>query len=279
MRSVFLAAAALACTTFVASASVRAQKLPQPSPAAEIEQTVGITEIEVEYSSPAVKGRVILGKLLPFDSYWRSGANAATRISFDNDVTFAGKMVKAGEYRLGTIPTRKGWMVVLDEQFDGSPTAFDPGSAIVNTKVKAKATRSRERLTYLFENTTDTATDLVLEWSTFKVIIPIEVDTDALVAASVDQSVGDSWRSLMRIGRYLTEDGQHDKAIEHLDASLAVKETWWATWYKAEAMAAKGKKKEALELANRTKTLAEGDNVFDQFFKKDVDQALVAWAK
>ena len=44
-------------------------------------------------------------------------------------------------------------------------------------------------------------------------------------------------------------------------------------------MAAKGKKKEALELANRTKTLAEGDNVFDQFFKKDVDQALVAWAK
>ncbi|MEO0811996.1 MAG: DUF2911 domain-containing protein [Myxococcota bacterium] len=267
---------AVCALTFTSTAF--AQELPQPSPHARVEQTVGVTEISVDYSSPGVKGRVILGKLLPLGTYWRAGANAATTVTFSNDVTMLGKSVKAGSYRLGMMPEKKGWTAVLSEE-GGSATDLDEAKVVAKARVTSKVIRSRERLTYFFENTRDHKTDLVLEWSTFKVIVPIEVDTQAHVAKVMDEAMRDSWATLMRTGRYLKNQGKHEEALVHFDKSLAVKKTWWSTWYKAESMAALGKKKEAVELAKSAQTLGNGDNVFERFFKKDVEEALVAWAK
>ncbi len=60
---------------------------PQPSPLAEIEQIVGLTEIEVEYSRPSMRGREIFGNLVPYNRIWRTGANASTKISFSTNGT------------------------------------------------------------------------------------------------------------------------------------------------------------------------------------------------
>src|SRR5688500_19239600 len=89
----------------LSSASVSAQiKMPQPSPGAKVTQTVGLTDITVNYSRPSMKGRKIFGDLVPFDKRWRTGANAATKINFSEEVNIQGTKVPAGEYVMLTVP-------------------------------------------------------------------------------------------------------------------------------------------------------------------------------
>src|ERR1700710_2302285 len=97
--------AILTASLALLSASARADmELPRPSPGAKVSQEVGLTQITVDYSSPAVKGRKIWGALVPFDKMWRTGADVATKITFSKDVTFAEQAVPAGTYALFTIP-------------------------------------------------------------------------------------------------------------------------------------------------------------------------------
>src|ERR1041384_4534287 len=79
-------------------------ELPRPSPFAKVWQVVGLTEITVDYSSPGVKGRKIWGGLVPYDQMWRAGANRATKVTFNKDVTFAGKPVPPGPYAFFVLP-------------------------------------------------------------------------------------------------------------------------------------------------------------------------------
>src|SRR5262249_62129157 len=81
-------------------------QLPRPSPQAKLSQTVGLTEISIEYSSPGVKGRKIWGALVPFGQLWRAGANQATKVTFSKDGTVGDTPVPAGSYAFFAIPTQ-----------------------------------------------------------------------------------------------------------------------------------------------------------------------------
>ena len=107
----FVAALALAAP---AGAQQSTLELPQPSPAARVEQQVGVTKFSVAYSSPGVKGRQVWGQLVPYDELWRTGANAATTLEASRDFSFGGKQVPAGSYALYTIPTKSTWTVILN---------------------------------------------------------------------------------------------------------------------------------------------------------------------
>ena len=74
------------------------------SPKAEVVQTVGFTEVTINYSRPGVKGRKIWGGLVPYNVVWRAGANEATKITFSTDVKIDGKKLKAGSYGFFAIP-------------------------------------------------------------------------------------------------------------------------------------------------------------------------------
>src|SRR5690606_23258948 len=86
---------------------------PQPSPVAKIEQRIGLIDVTLEYSRPSMKGRKIFGDLVPYGEVWRTGANAATKITFSEDVTIEGNMVKKGAYALLTKPGEKSWIIML----------------------------------------------------------------------------------------------------------------------------------------------------------------------
>src|SRR5688572_30736623 len=79
-------------------------KTPPPSVHQTIKQEFALTSIEVEYSRPSMKGRKVMGDLVPFGKVWRTGANEATTISFKDEVTIGDKKVPAGKYGLLTIP-------------------------------------------------------------------------------------------------------------------------------------------------------------------------------
>ncbi|HEU4734212.1 MAG TPA: DUF2911 domain-containing protein, partial [Kofleriaceae bacterium] len=108
--------AQLATLLLFASATADAQvalKLPEQSPAATVSQTVGLTEITVVYHRPAVNGRPIWGKLVPYGETWRAGANENTTIAFSTDVKVGGKPLKAGTYGLHMLPTAKDWTIMF----------------------------------------------------------------------------------------------------------------------------------------------------------------------
>jgi len=104
----------VALALFIASFSIEAQvKIPQASPKSTLIQTVGLTDIDIEYSRPSMKGRVIFGDLVPFGKVWRTGANANTTISFSEDVVINATTLKKGKYALYTIPEADEWEVIF----------------------------------------------------------------------------------------------------------------------------------------------------------------------
>lgn len=89
-------------------------KSKRPSPPATAEMKVKDLTIKIDYSQPAVKGRNIFGEVVPYGEVWRTGANEATAISFDKDVTIEGKNLSAGTYALFTIPDEKEWTIIFN---------------------------------------------------------------------------------------------------------------------------------------------------------------------
>ena len=119
----------LACTLALGSvapafAQTPAPKVefPSPSPACTIKQRVGLTDIEVVYSRPGIKGRQIFGSLVPYDKVWRTGANNATKITFSTPVKLNGQDVAAGSYALYTIPGEDEWTIILNKGVGKSGT-------------------------------------------------------------------------------------------------------------------------------------------------------------
>ena len=88
-------------------------KTPSASTASEIEQVVGLTEIEIDYNRPSKKGRNIFGNLVPYGKIWRTGANSGTEISFSTDVTINGQNIKEGTYSIFSIPNKDSWKILF----------------------------------------------------------------------------------------------------------------------------------------------------------------------
>lgn len=107
---------ALAVAASPALAQVRPLQFPAASPRATVSQKVGLTDVTVRYSRPAVAGRKVWGGLVPFGEVWRNGADENTILTFSTPVTVGGKTLPAGAYGLHTIPGEKEWTVILSTQ-------------------------------------------------------------------------------------------------------------------------------------------------------------------
>lgn len=87
-------------------------------------------EYIIEYGSPYKKNRLIFGEkkdgaLVPFNEYWRTGANYSTDLTVDDDFMFGDVSVKKGSYWLYTIPNDKSWNIYLNTEA-GSFSYFNP---------------------------------------------------------------------------------------------------------------------------------------------------------
>ncbi|WP_373045418.1 DUF2911 domain-containing protein [Vulgatibacter sp.] len=276
----FLAAAAVSLPT--APAEAQGVELPQPSPKARVEQQVGVTQFVVDYASPGVKGRKIWGELVPFGQVWRTGANGATNLTASRDFTFGGKKVPAGTYSLFTIPGEKSWTVVLNSNpKTWGAYGYDEKLDVARVEVQPAAAASpRERLTFLFSDTTDHGTRLDIEWEKLRVSVPVGVDTDTHVAANIEGAVREAWRPHFDSARWLLEhDGDLKKAAQFIDTSIAIQPTWWNHWVKAQIQAKGGKRSDAVKTAKAAQKLGKGDRVYEGFFVKQVSAAIADWQK
>jgi len=279
-RTPFLAALA-AVAAVVSPALAQTLEVPAPSAHAKVEQRVGITDFSVDYSSPAVRGRKIWGGLLPYDKLWRTGANACTKLTASRDFTFGDAAVPKGTYSVFSIPGATSWTVILNKNIEIAGTdGYDAKDDVARLTVKPDTIGPRERMTFLFSDTTDAATRLDLEWDNVRVSVPLKVDTQAQVLAGIDASLAEAWRPYYQAGRYLVESGGNvDTALGYLDTSIGIKSTWWNNWWRAQALAKKGRTADAIAAGEKTLEIGKGNDTFEQFFKADVVKTVDGWKK
>lgn len=247
--------------TMTLSAQVKA---PQPSPFTKVEQTVGLTDVTLEYSRPGVKGRTVFGDLVPADKMWRTGANKNSIVTFSSDVMVAGNKVKAGSYAIFAKPSMKSWEINFysDTENWGTPKTWDATKVAATVVAKTMKLNDKvESFTISLDNLTDGSADLSISWDKTKVVVPFTVPTDEMVMASIEKTMaGPSSNDYYTAGRYYKDSGKdYNKALDMINKSIEMRgeEKFWMVRQKALTLAKLGKTKEAIMAAERSIELAK----------------------
>ena len=249
---------------FTMAFSLNAQvQTPAPSPYSKMKQTVGLTDVVLEYSRPSMKGRTIFGGLVPYDAIWRTGANARTKITFSDHVTINGDTLKKGTYAIFTKPNAENWKVYFYTDHAGGGVPRDWSDAKVALTVTAQAQKipsKIETFTMLFDDLKDDGATLGILWDDIYVGIPFNVPTDAKASESIAKIMaGPSANDYFNAASYYRNTGKDlNQALTWIDKAVKMRKgAFWMMREKSLILAAMGKKKEAIEAATLSMNVAK----------------------
>lgn len=218
---------------FALASAVRAQTpaapklaFPQPSPPATVKQQIGVTDIEISYSRPSMRGRKIFGGLVPYGEIWRTGANTATKLTLSSPVKLAGTDIPAGTYELFTIPGEKEWTVIVHKNMSqwGS-YAYDAKNDVARFTAKASKLASPvETFSIWFNDLRDTSATLNFTWESTHVTVPVAIDTVGMLAPQIEAVMASNAekKPYFQAAMFYYENN-HDlpKALEWMNAAVA----------------------------------------------------------
>lgn len=234
---------------------------PAPSPACTIRQRVGLTDIEVVYSRPGVKGRPIFGGLVPYGEVWRTGANQATKLTFSTPVKLNGASVPAGTYALFTIPGETEWTIIVNKtSSQNGAFQYDEKADLVRVKAAPMEIAEHvETFTIAIDDIRDESATLYLLWD--KTLVPLKIETE-LTSKLVPQieavmaAPGDK-KPYYQAAMFYYDHGQDlQKASKWIDAAIAEREAHYIVHLKAKILARLGNKEGAIAAAKRSTELA-----------------------
>jgi hypothetical protein len=189
MKRLFLVTAILCSLTGFAQI-----RMPAPSPTQRLTQEFGIGSIQLTYSRPSIKGRTLLKEnsdLAPLGKLWRTGANAATRLYFSDNVMMGGKLLDTGTYVLYTIPGKEYWEIILNKGLTNWGTDGYKESEDVNRfKVKAEKLNTQvENFTMQFDNIAPESCDLLIMWGNTVARVPLSVNIKDRIRAQTEKAL------------------------------------------------------------------------------------------
>jgi hypothetical protein len=301
----------LALLVLTASAATYAEaqlRVPRPSQKASVMQTIGVTDLTITYSRPGVKGRTIWGDppagsaagtatlddsrarakdapIVPFGHLWRTGANEATLFEVSDNVLINGQPLPAGRYSLHTIPARDEWTIIFNKD-DGQWGSFSYDEKKDALRVKAKpvpTSESQEWLAFGIDPLNESSARVNIRWEKITVPFTVEVkEMNTLIIekarAAVAAAKPDDWRTPLQAANYAFQNeskADDAEAVQWLEASIKVKETYGNMYSKARMLAAQGKTPEAIAAAERALVLgkeAKADT-------SDLERRLAEWRK
>ncbi len=254
---------------------------PQPSPAASITQTVGLTDVKIEYSRPAIRGRKIFGDLIPFGELWRTGANGATKITFSDSAKINGMQVAKGTYSIFSLPGATEWTIIINKNATANTAAYKQAEDVTRFMVKPMRLNDKvESFTIGIANVTGTSADVEICWENTKVAFPITMFTDEKVAASIKATMdGPSDGSLASAASYYLETGKDPKqALAWMDAALAKGgDKFFLLRTKSLIQEKLGDYAGAIATAKKSKELAQKAGNMD--YVRMNDKSIMDWAK
>lgn len=206
------------CSLFTIGATAQIQT-PAASPTEKTEITVGLTDVHITYSRPSMKGRTIFSAdgLVPYGKIWRTGANAATKIEFSDDVKLGGTDVKAGAYAILTKPMAVEWEVMLFPYEGGSWGSYLEKEPVATVSADvAEFPTNVETFTISVGNISKEGANIYMMWENTMVALPLEVSFDERVEAAIAKVMaGPSSRDYYLAASYYHDnDKDLDQALE-----------------------------------------------------------------
>ena len=292
-------------TVQFASAQLRQVR---PSQKASVMQTVGVTDVSITYSRPAVKGRPIFADattamearargqqgtldnqnervkgepIVPYGHIWRSGANEATLFVVTDDVLINGQALAAGKYSLHTIPGKDEWTIIFNKD-DGQWGSFSYDAAKDALRVKTKpqwAADNQELLEYSIDPITENSATVNIRWEKARVPFTISVDVQKTYVLHARDAVAaaksDDFRTPFQAAntaKLLKADNDANKwfeqALKAADESIKAKETFQNLSAKANILMALGRKDDAVAAADKAIERGKADNADTAAFEK-----------
>ncbi len=160
-----------------AQASGSGDSKPLPSPPAVAEVMLDGKPIRINYSTPKVRGRVIMGGLVPYGKVWRTGANPATSFVTAGNLQIGDLMVPTGSYTLYTLPAepKAHWLLILNKQTGQWGTVYNQNLDLGRTRMKSAILPTpQEVMSISFEKTTKRSTELHIRWENTDEWVKIE---------------------------------------------------------------------------------------------------------
>ena len=262
---------------FSTQLSAQQIKFPAKSPSSMVKQNVGISDITIEYSRPSAWDRVVFGDVVPFDEMWRTGANAATKVTFGADVKIEGKLVPAGSYSLFTIPGKTEWTIILNKVANMSGTnGYDEKEDLMRFKVTPmNKTEKTETFTIDFANMKLDRTTIQLSWENTVVAFDVVADYDAELTKNIEKAMSKDARPFHSAASYYYENKKDMKlALEWANKAVEMNPTaYWSLMLKANIQYEMNDKKGAIASAEKVLKMEDVDGAYTKMAKDLIAKA------
>lgn len=168
--------ALLSLVILLSLVAVAQEKKPLLSPRKSAEHTFADgKKVTIDYGSPSIRGRKIMGDLVPYGKVWRTGANEATGFVTDTNLAIGGTSVPAGKYTIYTLPSENSWQLIINKQTGQWGTVYNQPQDFARIPLKMESLGSPvEQMTFSFEKTGPDSANLVLEWEKTKLSVPVK---------------------------------------------------------------------------------------------------------
>src|SRR5262249_7312414 len=152
-------------------------KSQRPSPPGTAECTIKGKKVTISYSRPSMKGRKIMGELVPYGKVWRTGANEATTLVTETDLNIGGAKVPAGTYTLYTLPSEGAWKLIINKQTGQWGTEYNQDQDLVRVDMTKSSTAAPvEQFTITCNPAGSDKANLVMEWEQTRLTVPIKAE-------------------------------------------------------------------------------------------------------
>ncbi|CAN5503089.1 DUF2911 domain-containing protein [soil metagenome] len=278
-------------------ASAQRLQVPQASQKAGVMQRIGLSDISITYSRPAVKGRVVFADwpvpapgeatldnqntrpkdapLVPWGHVWRAGANEATIFEINDDVLINGQPLAAGRYLLAAVPSKEGdWTFIFNKDADQwGAFSYDAAKDVLRVKTKSQsAAESQEWLTYSIDATGADSATVSLRWEKLAVPFTVKVpDVNAKAIAHLRTTVAnakpDDFATPLSAAGFARSNKANDdankwidQAIKAIDLNIATKPNFANTSRKAQILFQAGRNQEGIAAGEKAIAIGKADS-------------------
>lgn len=237
------------------------------SPYQESSIKIGTTDISLSYSRPSMRDRQIFGGLVPYNQWWRTGANRNTKIKFSEDVIIGNTRVSKGEYAIFSKPTPDQWEIIFYKKTDNwdVPEDIEQESIAASIVVPSeKRSSPLEVLSIVVGDFTNYTFDLNIGWEETTVKIPIQLTTREIMEKKLTRTLdGPSPSDYYLAALYEMESGKNfTRGLTWIEETMRRRESpmWWDYRVKAILLMELDRKKEALPLVKKALEIATAEN-------------------
>ena len=243
----------------LATTSYTQVETPELSPRCKFTQTVGLTDVVVDYSRPSKRDRIVFGNVVPYNKVWRLGANKNSTIDISSDLYFGSDTLFKGTYALFATPSEQSWeLIFYDETSNwGTPDTWDEAKVACRLKSNViSLTSPLETMTISIDDIGTRTATLNIAWDQIRVSYPFELDTKSQVVKSIAAVMaGPSSSDYYKSAKYYLMEGlDAEKALVWINQAIELRgpSAYWMTRVQAELYASLGKYPEAIAAAKRS---------------------------